>query len=262
MATGPASPPGKAKVTDIEGFKWKNIFQPSFGLHDSYDAVCTSKREFGGTSYTLHDLFTPQPKGLLNWAESLKQFLGGREYPGDWEGKDPHQYNRHILMMTYSDVPIAVREWIEFQAIQGTEAKDLFLVYPMPANKNNKVREPINFKTGEINRATDKEKVVLFAPGAVYDILPLWVAEDSDCKETLLDLSKYAEEPADGAVVAWTITHTEPNMSGPSRDMKFTIKAEALAKKDIIKEEVAEIKSADETAEEKPMEEIKSKDEL
>lgn len=80
--------------------------------------------------------------------------------------------------------------------------------------------------------------------------------------ETLLDLSKYAEEPADGAVVAWTITHTEPNMSGPSRDMKFTIKAEALAKKDIIKEEVAEIKSADETAEEKPMEEIKSKDEL
>ena len=31
-------------------------------------------------------------------------------------------------------------------------------------------------------RPLDKKKLVVFAPGAVYDILPLWVADKSGCQ--------------------------------------------------------------------------------
>ncbi|KAJ2905552.1 hypothetical protein MKZ38_005196 [Zalerion maritima] len=264
LAVGPASPPGKAKVTRVDNFKWTNPFTSS--LAESFSASCSSAKTFAATEYTLHDLFNPQPKGLLNWAESLKRIFTGRPFPGDWEGKDPHQYGRHLLKMKYSDVPIAVREWIENEEMNAGEGKGLFAVYPKQDSASHRINEPVAFKEGEIDRAGDEGKVAIFAPGAVYDILPLWVAEDSDCQDTLLDLSKYTQGAADGAVVSWTTDHTDPDMRSNKRDMVFTIKAEVLEAKPAAGKSVAEEakeETSETAAEGKAVEETaEAKDEL
>lgn len=287
LAIGPAAPPGKAKETMTEDFIWSDPFTPS--LSERFTASCTAEKTFKGTEYTLHDLFNPQPQGLLNWGESLKRVFTGRPFPGDWEGKDPHQYHRHVLKMQYSDVPVAVREWIEKEEMTEGEGKGLFAVYPDKTSVSHRINNMVTFKEGEIDREKDAERVVLFAPGALYHVLPLWVAEGSDCAgklllhtlrkttggremeltntliETLLDISKYTAEPADGAVVSWTTSRKEPDMKSSSRAMEFTVKAEVLAAKPGQEEPVAEkeeepaTENAEEETTEKPGEEAAEK---
>ncbi len=43
-----------------------------------------------------------------------------------------------------------------------------------------------------------------------------------------MNLSRYTSKPKDGAVVAWTTHHSTPNRQKDERDIKFTIKAQAL----------------------------------
>ena len=49
--------------------------------------------------------------------------------------------------------------------------------------------------------------------------------------DTLLDLQKYTPKIADGAVVAWTTSHTSLDRMLDKREIEFTVKAQVLMAK-------------------------------
>lgn len=163
-------------------------------------------------------------------------------------------------MMEYSEVPIPVREWIEDQERNEGQGKGLFAVYEKPSDADDKILNVVKFPSKGMApalRPLDQKKVVLFAPGAVYDILPLWVAEGSKCKgvagppspqrpsalgvysiltisflaDTLLDMAKYSPKLSDGGVVAWPVKYTRANRKRDERAIEFTIQAQVLGAK-------------------------------
>lgn len=190
-ALGPAvpgqAPRPEGKPTKMEDFKWADPFSSS--KIRKFAAACEAEKTFNAREYLLDDLQEKPPLGLWHWSEALKKLFAGRQYPGSWDGWDPHGYDRNLLMMEYSEVPIPVREWIEEQERTDGEGKGLFGVYEKPKDDEHRIQNVVKFPTKGMTpalRPLDKKKIVLFAPGAIYDLLPLWVAEDSNCKGTSL----------------------------------------------------------------------------
>lgn len=246
-AVGPTSPqspiPPKVDPTKLDNFTWSDPFS-SPKIHQ-FDTTCESSRTFSASEFQLHDLSEPEPEGLLPFRERLLAVFGQRNYPGGWDGMDAHGYERNLLKMEYKDVPVQVREWIVTQEKSegsGT-GKGLFAVLEK-AGKDE--------KESEDSTSQDEDKIVLFAPGAVYETLPLWLAQDSGCEGKkkscqslfvgesyisndtslagkLTDLSKYSPRLIDGGVVGWPIEYTYPKRSKGERNMSFTLKAQVLS---------------------------------
>lgn len=173
----------EGKPAKMEDFQWADPFSSS--KIRKFTAACDAEKTFHAREYLLDDLSEKPPMGLLPWHEALKKIFAGRAYPGSWDGWDPHGYDRNLLMMEYSDVPIPVREWIEEQERTDGKGKGLFAVYEKPKDSEHLIQNVAKFPTKGMTpalRPLDKKKIVLFAPGAIYDLLPLWVAEGSDCK--------------------------------------------------------------------------------
>ncbi|ROV98120.1 hypothetical protein VPNG_08567 [Cytospora leucostoma] len=220
--------PPRVEPTKTENFTWSDPF--SSPKLSGFDAACESERTFTALEYQLHDLQEPEPKGLWPYGDALKALFGGRSYPGGWDGIDAHGYERNLIKMEYTDVPVKVREWIEEQERSEGPGKGLFGVYDKP-EKGATVTGVANLPKVDYLRPLDPGRVVIFAPGAVYETLPLWVAEESDCEDTLADLDKYSSKLKDGGVVAWTTHYTSPKRSWLEREMEFTVKAQVLSAK-------------------------------
>jgi hypothetical protein len=160
-------------------FKWPSPFK--LEALKEYEATCESSVTLQASEYQLHDLYESAPAGLWNWADALKVFFGGQEYPGSWEGLDPHRYDRHVLKMEYADLPREVRDWI---ALKGQK---LFAVYEKPKGEWKKVesqaKPPKTRAAGQPDEDEDDldKKVIIFAPGALYEVLPLFAAKGSAC---------------------------------------------------------------------------------
>jgi hypothetical protein len=179
---GPPPRPG-GNPAKLEDFKWADPF--SSRRMKKFSADCSAEKTFSAREYLLDDLSEKLPNGLKPWSAALKKLFSGRAYPGSWDGIDPHGYDRNLLMMEYSEVPIAVREWIEDQERNDGEGKGLFGVYDKPKESDDTIRNVVKFASPEMAaglRPLDQKRVAIFAPGAVYDILPLWVAASSECK--------------------------------------------------------------------------------
>lgn len=263
--------PPKGEVGPTDNFVWADPFH-DHRLANKLRATCTVERSFPAREFQLHDLYEHEPRGLWAYADTLKGLFKGRPYPGGWDGLDPHMYERPLLLMEYADMPVAVREWIEESGRahdndgddgeeedeDAKKARDarrhLFAVFERPAEPMEKVlktaKPPKTAARAALLRPLDVKKVVIFAPGALYGILPLWVADAADttgaaagvetggpakgagcgsaAKERLLALEHYAPKPKDGGVIAWTTAHTEPDRSKNERAMTFTIKAQTL----------------------------------
>lgn len=172
--------PPKIEPTKLENFTWSDPFS-SPRLAD-FDVTCAGQHTFKASEYQLHDLQVEEPMGLWPYGDALKALFGGRPYPGGWEGMDAHGYERNLLKMEYADVPVRVREWIEETDGLG---KGLFGVYDKPG-KGERVTGPAKLTNVDNARPLDQQMVVIFTPGAVYETLPLWVAEASGCKGTSL----------------------------------------------------------------------------
>lgn len=160
--------------------------------------------------------------------------FSGRPYPGGWDGMDAHGYERELVKMEYRDVPVQVREWIENQEEAEGPGKGLFGVFAKPG-------------TGETASASVEDKIVIFAPGALYETLPLWLVQDSGCEGmscltwrfcalvliclagTLMDISKYSPKMVDGGIVGWPTEHTIPAREHGQRQISFTLKAQVLS---------------------------------
>ena len=190
-----AKEPPKPKPHIIEDFK----FVDPFGLPDinNYETDCEVTRTLPAREFSLADLSSPSPKGLREWSPGLKKLFTGREYPGSWGGLDRHGNDRMILSMEYKDVPLEVRLWIEEQERTSGEGKGLFGIFEKlkPKSKTEgdeeeKVEEKIDDTVAipsakEVDRSLDESRVLIFAPGAIYHILPLWAVEASACKGML-----------------------------------------------------------------------------
>ncbi|TQN69913.1 hypothetical protein CSHISOI_05431 [Colletotrichum shisoi] len=268
-------PVPQAKTTMTDNFPWRNPFTAETAA--AYAAACEAEATFPAAQHTLHDLFDAPPAGLAPWGDGLKAFFSGREYPGGWAGLDRHMYDRNLLVMRYADMPLRVREWIEGQerAVDGDgdgDGKGLFAVFDAPAAVEGgglKVAERVAFPdddaaaASDVDRALDAARVAIFAPGALYPVLPLFVAEGSDCESTLADLANYQAVPRDGAVVAWPVSHSRPDVDNNRRDIKFTVKARVLKLKEDATENGAETeKTESEKKKEKEAPSDSAKDEL
>ncbi|GKT60886.1 hypothetical protein ColTof4_01005 [Colletotrichum tofieldiae] len=236
-------PVPQAKTTMADNFPWRDPFTSK--TTDAYASACESSKTFPATQYTLHDLFDKPPTGLFQYGDGLKAFFSGREYPGGWAGLDRHMYDRNVLMMEYADVPVRVREWIEEQERADGEGKGLFAVFDKPATDEEKVTERVAVPdAARVDRGLDAKRVAIFAPGALYPVLPLFVADGSDCQAALADLGNYQAVPGDAAVVAWPVSHTRPDVANHKRDIEFTVKARVLKRKEAATEGDAEEKAA------------------
>lgn len=172
-------PPNNITPHLVDGWLWKDPFPAA--QEAGLQPTCEVTKHFWALEYTLHDLVEKPPYGLKPWAGALKKFFSQREYPGSWSGYDKHGYDRALLKMDYTDVPLAVRKWIEEQDRTGGEGKGLFGVFTKPEEGNDKVGDVVETPEGEVDRSEDENKVVIFAPGGIYHTLPLWVAESSEC---------------------------------------------------------------------------------
>ncbi|CAI4213445.1 unnamed protein product [Parascedosporium putredinis] len=168
--------------------------------------------------------------GLGSWSDAIFYFFGGRPYPGTWDGVDDKGESREIMRMEYTDVPATVKKWIEEQKkIEDPEApsKHLFAVYEKPQKEGDKITGTAKPRP-DGTEAADEEKVLMFAAGALYEILPLWVADGSDCQDELLNLENYQAWPEDKKIVAWPVEHTWPDDESGNREIEFTVKAQIL----------------------------------
>lgn len=218
-------PPPKPKTELVKGFEWKDPFKTE--AIASFDTACEAEAAFPAMQYSLHNLMQRHPKGLWAWSKGLKAFFAGREYPGSWAGWDRHLHDRSILLMEYKDVPLEVRQWIEAHDQEEGSGQGLYAVFDKPTDDDDQLTEPVKFGE-DVDRSLDEKRVAIFAPGAIYPVLPLWVAGSSSCKDTLLDLSKYAAEPRDGSVVGWP----QNKEADDDKKMEFVVKARALKAKE------------------------------
>lgn len=226
----PPNPMDKAKATVVEDFVWRDPFTEETA--SLYTPTCEVEATFPAEQYTLHQLWDKAPRGLWSWGQGLKEFWHDKEYPGSWSGLDRHGWDRNVLLMHYDQVPSIVREWIEEQDRTDSPDNGLFAIFDKPEDQHQRVDDRVVVpKDGPMDRELDSNRVILFAPGALNVILPLFVAEASKCKDTLINLSNYSVEPADGKVVAWPIEHTRPNLKNSERKIQITIKAQALKAK-------------------------------
>ncbi|PKS10989.1 hypothetical protein jhhlp_002748 [Lomentospora prolificans] len=229
LAAVPASHAQIVISTVVETFNWRD----PFGAHQTppgFEVVCESKKTFRALQHIIADLEHELPMGLAPWSDAIFYFFGGRPYPGTWEGVDNKGEQREIMRMEYADVPPAVRAWIaEQKKNDDPEAlsKFLFGVFEKPKNEGDKIAGTAKPRK-DGSEASDDEKVLMFAAGALYEILPLWVADGSDCQAELLNLENYQPYPEDNKIVAWPIEHTWPDDENGDRSMEFTIKAQIL----------------------------------
>ncbi|KAL8306759.1 hypothetical protein RB593_005600 [Gaeumannomyces tritici] len=184
------------------------------GFHVSCSATAT----FRARQYTAADLPDPYPeRGLAPWAEALRRSAldgtGSAAYPGGWDGDELHGGERVLLLMELTDVPPTVRAFVEHDGVDGYSGRRWhFGVHDKPGAPEG--------------TAAAGDKVMIFAPGALYDILPLWVADSSRCRIQLVDLEKYVTHAAHNRVIAWPMSHSDPDPA--NRTMTFEIKAALL----------------------------------
>lgn len=200
---GGKKPPVMPDPHVVDGFAWSDPFSSTSIA--SFEASCQATSTFPASEYTLVDLTEPAPKGLKPWSEGLKKFFTGREYPGGWSGIDVHGPSRSLLMMEYKDVPLEVKEWIEGRGSEDDEGKALFAVFDKPTEASEKVENIVDFSS-PADRALDESKIMVFAPGAIYHILPLWAAGGSDCKGTSARLLFHQ--------TLWALTNSRDRQAG------------------------------------------------
>jgi hypothetical protein len=139
------------------------------------DTKCEVEKTFKAEQWKLKDLQAPSP-----WSPAIETFLGWHPYPGSWEGLDPDGDDREFLIMEYTDVPTPVRDWIENQHHNKDNLNSkwwLFGVFEKPGKKVASVAVG-----QDVPAPKDEDRVVLFAPAAMYEILPLWVGQGSECE--------------------------------------------------------------------------------
>jgi hypothetical protein len=91
--------------------------------------------------------------------------------------------------MNWLDVPVPVRKWVDAEEHhdrkEGMQGKWwMFGQFERPVTLRRH-----GDSAGNGTGVQDGDKVLLFAPAAIYEMLPLWVAEGSECEGKIRFLS-------------------------------------------------------------------------
>jgi len=166
----------------VETFQWRDPWGQD-DVPPGFEVKCEAKGTFPATQHVVGDLNETYPRGLQPWAEAIPYFFGGRPYPGSWDGVDHKGTAREIMVMELTDVPETVKDWIEDQQNdKESPNRYLFAIYEKPMTEGDKIRGTAKLRESGEGAVEEKEKVMMFAAGALYDTLPLWVAKGSDCE--------------------------------------------------------------------------------
>ncbi|KAK0704074.1 hypothetical protein B0T26DRAFT_744645 [Lasiosphaeria miniovina] len=226
----------------VDSFKWSRPFPDDGSDPGGFHVNCRVEREFHAKIYKLTDLPEKPPTGLAPWQEAIEYFLAQRAFVGSWDGVDHKGKDREIVVMEYSAVPGYVRHWIEAQQQDISVTNDnkwLYGVFEKPKEEGDKIlatvkpqpASPVADHTAVAEGVPvieDKDKIVVFPAGAIYEILPLWVAEGSRCEREFNNLDKYRPQAVDHSILAWPVDHTKPQRDLGKRDITFKIEAMAV----------------------------------
>lgn len=170
----------------VSSFKWQRPFPYDGSAPLNMDAPCKADGTFHARQYRLGDLQAPS-----QWSGAVLNYLGWHPYLGSWDGIDAGGDERDLIIMEYKDVPVAVREWIDKQQRDRVSDKSkwwLYGVFEKPKKDFGKASGHAMAPSTSVAVGDDapvipdEDKVLIFAPAALYDILPLWVGKGSDCE--------------------------------------------------------------------------------
>jgi len=156
----------------VKHWKWSRPMPDDGTDPGGFEAPCRASVTFWGEQYTMGELSTAA--GLPYPDETITYFKS-HLYPGSWDGVDKKGENREVIIMNYYTVPKPVREWVEQQEREATS--------------NSHSDQPKQGWIGVYDKPKDNDpthKVIIFAPGAIYPILPLWVSQGSKCEGELI----------------------------------------------------------------------------
>lgn len=175
-------------------FKWASPYPADGTPPRGFSLACQAEATFHARRYTLGELRRPPPGGLLPYAEGIAATPGrAGYYPGAWGGNDAGGLGREVLVMEYRDVPAPVRGWVEeqqgrdwgdprrwmFAVFERARVEEGGFVYDAAGAPPGETAVPV---ASDASVIPDEDKIVVFAAGAIYPILPLWVAEWSECE--------------------------------------------------------------------------------
>lgn len=166
------------RLGTVDNFPWKNTMPADGGRLNGY-TTCTSQAYFNGTQYKVPDLQEPPPMGLQPWASIINHLLTSRFYPGSWQGVNYKGDQRDLVVMEWRDIPQHAQEWVEEQLRDEEMRLKRFLAVV------RKVTDGEGIDVEDIEGLPDGEKLLIIAPGELYNFLPLWVSENSECEGKL-----------------------------------------------------------------------------
>lgn len=190
----------------VPTFKWSRPFPDDGSDPGGFHVNCKAKKTFHAKMYKLFDLPAQPPGGLAPWHDAIEDFMGHSDFMGSWDGVDHKGQEREIVVMEWKDVPLPVRQWIEEQQAdpsEGNKRKWYFGVFEKPKEPGErifgtvkpKIAAPAATESPQEGQAhpthdaqpvkdlKDEDKILVFPAGAIYEILPLWVAQGSGACE-------------------------------------------------------------------------------
>jgi hypothetical protein len=166
----------------VDSFHWSQPFPDDASEIGGFNVTCKAKRKFKAMLYKFKDMDAPPPAGLAPWKEYLLPFYESRPYPGSWDGIDHGGEERELVMMEFKDVPRPVKLWLDKQVwARGPSAPALQFIVEEKHHLENPRAKADAVGDYTHDHEHDDHRVMFFPAGAIYEILPLWVAEGSDC---------------------------------------------------------------------------------
>lgn len=173
----------------VPSFQWSRPFPEDGTDPGGFQVLCRHAASFAARMYRLRDLAEAPPAGLAPWRGGIEAFLRARDYVGSWDGVDHKGEDRELVVMEWAEVPERVRAWIEEQRADESEANErrwLFGVFEKPeekvAGERGEGGGEGQQEAGKASEVASGGKIVVFPAGALYEILPLWVAKGSGCE--------------------------------------------------------------------------------
>ncbi|CAK7217856.1 hypothetical protein SCUCBS95973_003288 [Sporothrix curviconia] len=228
----------------VSHWNWHRPFPDHGEPPMGFETKCNVVKKFHARNYRLGDLRTGDTSHpVYPFAAAIEKYIAGRTYPGSWDGVDHGGMQRDILMMDWRELPGYVRKWIEDEEMKRPDREDgrtwRFMVFQKkPKKEVLAATEPptplravptdgAEVSTWTLPDVADRDKVVFFAPGQLYPILPLFNAKGGGkCEDSFSDLRRYVPAAKDDSVVAWPFEHSKPDREHGKVDIYFKIRTE------------------------------------
>ncbi|CAK7203978.1 hypothetical protein SEUCBS139899_006728 [Sporothrix eucalyptigena] len=230
----------------VDHWNWHRPFPDHGEPPMGFETKCNVVKKFHARNYRLGDLRNGEDHPLYPFSDAIQRHIAGRTYPGSWDGVDHGGMQRDLLMMDWRELPVYVRQWIEREEMKRPDRDDgrqwRFMVFQKKPKKSGATAtaplkaiptEGADVSTWTLPEVSDRDKVVFFAPGQLYPILPLFNAKGGGkCEDSFSDLSRYVPAAKDDSVVAWPFEHSKPDREHGKAEVYFKIRAEHVLESD------------------------------